>query len=178
MWETKFLAMTTKYLPISHQITCTKMSWNLYLANCPLCMLYNGVFKTHLRKLNTFWQLFLQYSWHEMNTLCVLYNGVFNRGVFKNHLKKLNTFQWLVLQYCWHEKKCHFMQTILKKELSKCIQFSQMGLEDSNRIVDKILMCSMEINKREWNPIPTIFYHYLSDSGFSLVSGSILRSYT
>jgi hypothetical protein len=21
----------------------------------------------------------------------------------------------------------------------------------------------MEINKREWNPIPTLFYHYLSD---------------
>jgi hypothetical protein len=41
------------------------------------------------------------------------------------------------------------MQAILKKELSKCIKLSQMGLEDSNRIIDKILIGSMEINKRE-----------------------------
>jgi len=90
-----------------------------------------GVFKTHLRKLNTFWQLFLQYMFAWNDTFFHADNigerVVEMYSIFSNGSSRLQDWG---LHYIAH-KESHFMPTILKEKFSKCIQFSQMGLEDS-----------------------------------------------
>jgi hypothetical protein len=85
------------------------MSWNLYLANYSLCMLYNGVFKTHLRKLNTFWQLFLQYSWHEM-TLFVCFMMESSRPSWENWIH-FDNFSFNILGMKWTLFVCYIIES-------------------------------------------------------------------
>jgi len=134
MWETKFLAMTNK---VFANLTSNNMHKNVLKfipSKLPsLYMLYYGVFKTHLRELNTFWELFLQYCWHKMRLfVCyIMESSILEswRPIWKNWIHFNNSFSYIVGM----KKSVISCKHILKKELSKCIQFSQMGLEDSYR---------------------------------------------
>jgi hypothetical protein len=78
--------------------------------------------------LTTLSSIYVCMKWHFFS--CRQYRRTSCWNVF-NFLKwVLKTPRSKTPLYIAH-KECHFMPRILKEKLSKCIQFSQMGLEDS-----------------------------------------------
>lgn len=84
---------------------------------------------------------FINFHGTHKNFIYNFYRSLSSRPIWENWIHFDNSF----FNICLHEMTLFFMPTILENELLKCIQFFQMGLEDSE-IEDSIIYSTQRVS--------------------------------